>query len=125
MEKEKKSIDTNNKFIIRLIKWLEEKGFANDRGWDKPRKDGSMFYSFGKGRHRVNITQDWDKSLSFYVPLTVSFLDCEKEYNGAGLNFKGMLGQTQLIRLEKTFTRPLFDELCKHYGITGKKSNHK
>lgn len=110
-------------FFIELTKWLLEKGFVNDRGWNKE-EEGLGFYSYVKGNFRFEIKTNWNIKYDFESEISVQIKDCTKEvYCDAG--YIGWLGQNVLISLKKPFSRQLFDGLCEYYEIKTKKYNEK
>ncbi len=102
-------------FFKELSSWLAQKGFFNDRGW-KEKDRGMGFYSFGRGKFRVEIRTGWNLNYSSYGPIFVQFIDCEKEVYSSG-GYIGWMGQHVLQTFKEPFTRSLFDEICKHHGI--------
>ena len=104
-------------FAEELIKWLQEKGFLNDRGWDKKGELGMKFYSFVKGNYRFEIKLGWDKRFDWYEPILINFLDCEKEWWGEPMNCLMWMGQNNLHTFKKPFSRSMFDAICEQYGI--------
>ncbi len=102
-------------FFDELSKWLQEKGFLNDRGW-KEKYEGLGFYSFGKGKFRVEIKTDWNLKYDWYDPIYVQILDCEKEFYCNG-GYIGWMGQDVLQSFKKSFSRSMFDNLCEYHGF--------
>jgi len=97
-------------FLHEICEWLQERGFVNDRGWEKKQESGMMFYSFFKGNYRFEIRLNWHR------PIVLSIIDCEKEvYRNS--DYIGWMNQKLLNTFEKPFSRTLFNELCEHYGI--------
>ncbi len=104
-----------NLFVDEISKWLQEKGFVNDRGW-KEKREGMGFYSFVKGQFRVEIKTDWDIKYAWHTPIYLQILDCEKEfYSNEG--YIGWIGQRVLNSFTKPFSRSMFDNLCEYYGF--------
>jgi len=104
-------------FFNEITKWLGEKGFFNDRGW-KNESEGMGFYSFSKGKFRVNIKTDWNLKYDWYNPIEVQFIDCEKEsYNNGTNGYIGWTGQKILFSLNKPFSKQMFDNLCEYCGF--------
>lgn len=102
-------------FFNELSKWLQEKGFLNDRGW-KEKHEGMGFYSFSKGKFRVEIKTDWNLKNDWCDPIYVQILDCEKEfYSNNG--YIGWMGQKVLQSFNKPFSRSMFDNLCDYHGF--------
>lgn len=102
-------------FFTELSKWLQEKGFVNDRGW-KQKSEGMGFYSFVKGKFRVEIKTDWNIKYDWYGAIYVQIIDCEKEFYGNG-GYIGWVGQNVLQSFKKPFSRSMFDELCEYHGL--------
>jgi len=103
-------------FCDELIKQLEEKGFKNDRGWEK-KHDETRFYSFVKGIYRFEIRLDWDKIYDFYKPIEITFLNCEEEWYGEPISCLMWMGQKVLHSFKKPFSQLMFDALCYEYEL--------
>jgi hypothetical protein len=104
---------------MKIIKWLEDKGFVNDRSWKKEDKDGLNFYSFGKGDYRFEIKKDWNKKFTSapYTNFMLSIFNCKDEWWGEPMNCLMWMGQKYLCGFDKEISKELFDEICKHYNI--------
>ncbi|TXG75755.1 hypothetical protein E6Q11_06860 [Candidatus Dojkabacteria bacterium] len=106
---------SDNLFFADLCRWLEEKGFVNNRGWGKKR-GGIGFYSFQKGKYRFEIKTDWNLKYDWYEPIVLDIIDCEKEFY-CDVDYIGWMGRKHLNRFAKPFSRSFFDGLCEYYGI--------
>lgn len=119
MKKKKSNIDqpvfTPSLFFTELCKWLQEKGFVNDRGWKKKR-EGMGFYSFVKGKIRFEIKTDWNVKYDWYSDIYVQIIDCKNEFYSTE-GYIGWMGKTVLQEFTKPFSRSMFDELFEHYGL--------
>ena len=113
----KQNLQDHSLFCDELIKWLQEKGFNNDRGWNKKNEYGMKFYSFVKGNYRFEIKLDWNKKFDWYAPILINFVDCEKEWWGEPMNCLIWMDQNYLHTFKKPFFRSTFDALCKEYGL--------